>query len=106
MFTAMTGEKGGVTKHSSFSRDKPYLMFFDIKQCATVVSVSELLAGEVDTNTIFTCPTQQVCVAECPEENEFGVRNNPVCVDEVDPDKYRNVTDLNSFDSTELIAVS
>ena len=60
MFTAMTGEKGGVTKHSSFSRDKPYLMFFDIKQCATVVSVSELLAGEVDTNTIFTCPTQQV----------------------------------------------
>jgi choline transporter-like protein 2/4/5 len=85
-------------------RDKPYLMFFDIKQCATVVSVSELLAGEVDTNTIFTCPTQQVCVAECPEENEFGVRNNPVCVDEVDPDKYRNVTDLNSFDSTELIA--
>ena len=41
-------------------RDKPRLLFFDIKQCATVVSISELLAGEVDTNTIFTCPTQQV----------------------------------------------
>ncbi|CAI8016272.1 Choline transporter-like protein 4 [Geodia barretti] len=94
-------------------RDKPFLLFFDIKQCATVVSVSELLAGEVDTDTIFTCPTQQIncllahdrcVVAECPEENEFGVRNNPVCVDEVDPDKYRNVTDLNSFDSAGLIA--
>ncbi|CAI7988530.1 Choline transporter-like protein 2 [Geodia barretti] len=84
-------------------RDKPFLLFFDIKQCATVVSVSELLAGEVDTDTIFTCPTQQVCVAECPEENEFGVRNNPVCVDEVDPDKYRNVTDLNSGDSNPLV---
>ena len=56
----MTSEKGGATKHLSFSRDKPFLLFFDIKQCATVVSVSELLAGEVDTDTIFTCPTQQV----------------------------------------------
>ena len=43
-----------------YSRDKPFLLFFDIKQCASVVSISELLAGDVDTNTIFTCPTQQV----------------------------------------------
>ena len=49
-------------------------------------------------------------MVECPEENEFGVRNNPVCVDEVDPDKYRNVTDLNSNlnlgDSSPLVLVS
>ena len=41
-------------------RDKPYLLFFDLRQCAAVVSISELIAGDVDTNTIFTCPTQQV----------------------------------------------
>ena len=41
-------------------RDKPYLLFFDIKQCATIVSISDLLAGDVDKNSIFTCPTQQV----------------------------------------------
>ena len=45
-------------------------------------------------------------MVECPEENEFGVRNNPVCVDEVDPDKYRNVTDLNFGDSNPLVLVS
>ena len=41
-------------------RDKPYLLFFDITKCATVVSVGELIQGEVDTSSIFTCPTQQV----------------------------------------------
>ena len=46
--------------HSSPFRDKPYLLFFDIIKCATVVSVGELIQGQVDTSSIFTCPTQQV----------------------------------------------
>ena len=46
----------------------------------------------------------QVCVSECPDENEVGVRNNPVCVDEVDPNKYQNVTDV-SFSNAALIKV-
>ena len=30
---------------------------------------------------------------ECPDENELGVRDNPVCTDDVPPDKYQNITD-------------
>lgn len=50
----------------------------------------------------------QVCVKECPEENEFGVRDNPVCVDEVDTEIYQNITGgfFDAFDSAELITVS
>ena len=57
--------KNGITSNtvypiSSPFRDKPYLLFFDITKCATVVSVGELIQGQVDTSSIFTCPTQQV----------------------------------------------
>ena len=34
-----------------------------------------------------------MCVKECPNENEVGVRDFPVCVDEVDPNMYTNVID-------------
>ena len=49
---------------------------------------------------------------DCPDENEHGVRNNPVCVDEVDTSRYANLTDVDlediaSIDNTAgLIAVS
>ena len=43
---------------------------------------------------------------ECPDENEFGVRNNPVCVDEVDSSRYQNVTNVDAIDSATLIMVS
>ena len=44
---------------------------------------------------------------ECPDENEFGVRDFPVCVDEVDPNKYQNLTeDTDTFTTAELISVS
>ena len=33
----------------------------------------------------------QVCVEECPSENEVGVRNNPVCVDSVDTSLYTDI---------------
>ena len=39
------------------------------------------------------CLNSQVCVEECPSENEVGVRNNPVCVDEETSAKYANVED-------------
>ena len=28
----------------------------------------------------------------CPEVNEFGVRNNPVCIDSVDTSEFINIT--------------
>ena len=34
----------------------------------------------------------QVCVDRCPEVNEFGVRNNPVCIDSVDTSGFTNIT--------------
>jgi choline transporter-like protein 2/4/5 len=83
-------------------KDRPYLLFFDIRRCATVVSISELISGDVDTDTIFTCPTQQVCVDECPDSNSIGVRDNPVCVDEVNTTMYQNVMQL-SIESPQLI---
>ena len=46
----------------------------------------------------------QVCVDECPEDNEFGVRDNPVCVDEVDTERYQNITDID-IGTPQLIAV-
>ena len=35
---------------------------------------------------------------ECPEENEHGVRSNPVCVDEVDTTQFMNLTDVDLGD--------
>lgn len=46
----------------------------------------------------------------CPIANEFGVRNNPVCVDGVDTTQFQNVTDVglnfNSITSGANIVVS
>ena len=43
------------------------------------------------------CLDTQVCVEECPSENEVGVRNNPVCVDEAISSQYANVEDDRSL---------
>ena len=32
-------------------------------------------------------------MSECPTANEFGVRNNPVCIDEVDTSQFTNLDD-------------
>ncbi len=40
--------------------DRPFLLFFNLVQCASVVSVSEVLSGNFDTSAVFTCPTPQV----------------------------------------------
>ena len=44
----------------SLRRDKPFLMFFDLTKCVQVVTVGELISGEVSASTLFTCPTPQV----------------------------------------------
>ena len=35
-------------------------MFFDLTKCVQVVTVSELISGDVSASTLFTCPTPQV----------------------------------------------
>ena len=35
-------------------------MFFDITKCVQVVTINELVSGEVSASTLFTCPTPQV----------------------------------------------
>lgn len=34
----------------------------------------------------------QVCVSQCPTANEFGVRNGPICVDEVNTTRFTNIS--------------
>ena len=34
----------------------------------------------------------QVCVETCPDANEIGVRDNPVCVEGVDTSRFVNIT--------------
>ena len=41
--------------------DKQFLLYFDITQCSSPIV---LIAG---------CPTPQVCVSQCPQENRFAV---------------------------------
>ena len=44
----------------------------------------------------------QVCVSECPTANEFGVRNNPVCVEEVDTSPFDDITSVSDIDVSSL----
>ena len=44
---------------------------------------------------------------DCPDKNEFGVRDDPVCIDEVDTEIYQNITGgFDLIESSELISVS
>ena len=45
-------------------------------------------------------------MAECPSVNEFGVRDNPVCVDSVDTSNFVNITGTLSISAADNIAVS
>ncbi|ELT91490.1 hypothetical protein CAPTEDRAFT_222050, partial [Capitella teleta] len=69
------------------NRDKPYLFFFDLLSC--------LQAGA--TVLVSGCPTPQICVAECPQENYVSVGGNSedadnLCLAGVDLSK--SLTDL------------
>ena len=48
----------------------------------------------------------QVCVERCPDANEFGVRDNPVCVDSVDTSNFVNITSGNPLEVTMRVTVS
>ena len=48
----------------------------------------------------------QVCVERCPDANEFGVRDNPVCVDSVDRSNFVNITSGNPLEVTMRVTVS
>ena len=37
-------------------------------------------------------------MSECPTANEFGVRDNPVCVDSVDTTPFVNITNVDFAD--------
>ena len=41
----------------------------------------------------------------CPEVNEFGVRNNPVCIDSVDTSQFINITNGNPVDIATRVSV-
>ena len=58
-------ERGNLAKTIVVSthRDKPFLMFFDLTKCVSVVSVGELISGDVSASTLFTCPTPQVNIS-------------------------------------------
>ena len=110
-------------------RDRPYLFFFDITKCVSAATVGQVVQGQVDTSSIFTCPTQQVscdnfpnncyskyvctmsiflhqvCVDRCPAANEFGVRNNPVCIDSVDTSGFVDITNGNPADIATRVSV-
>ena len=47
----------------------------------------------------------QVCVESCPSANEFGVRDNPVCVDSVMTADFVNLTSGNPLDVTMRVTV-
>ncbi|KAL5483966.1 hypothetical protein EMCRGX_G020387 [Ephydatia muelleri] len=78
-------------------KDRPYLIFFDLIKCAKLFNITTLINGNLDTSALFTCPTQQVCVAECPSKAELGLRNNPVCVDGVNTSQFLNISDFSVF---------
>lgn len=51
--------------------DKKYLLFFDISTCATK-------GGDFTKYvTVPSCPTPQVCVKSCPEDNQLGYDPEP-----------------------------
>jgi choline transporter-like protein 2/4/5 len=68
--------------------DKPFLLFFNWIDCIKIVGFNDLVTGNVDASTLFTCSTQQVCVSACPTANEVGVRADPVCVDGIDTAQF------------------
>ena len=47
----------------------------------------------------------QVCVDRCPAANEFGVRNNPVCIDSVDTSGFVDITNGNPADIATRVSV-
>ena len=98
---------------SLLSRDRPFLLFFDLTRCVRKLDFTAIASGNFEASDLFSCPTQQVkqsrqtllvlllcltslsrsllnqvCVSQCPTVNEIGVRANPVCVEGVNTTQF------------------
>ncbi len=51
--------KGRLCGVDSAVRDKPNLLFFDLTRCIQIINVGEIISGNFDASSIFTCPTPQ-----------------------------------------------
>ena len=92
---------GNLCGHGAYA-DRPYLLFFDITQCANPTAALN-----------FQCPTTQICVSSCPNAISSGhlnaytdaVANRPlgtsllICKDSVDLNTY----DTSLFNTPESI---
>ena len=56
-----TDSKGRLCGVDPAVQDKPFLLFFDLTRCLQIISVAEIISGNFDASTLFTCPTPQVC---------------------------------------------
>ncbi|XP_070531870.1 choline transporter-like protein 2 [Ptychodera flava] len=56
-----TDSRGQICGYDTLVKDKPYLFYFDLVDCASTASLIEL-----------QCPTTQICVSECPTSNWIG----------------------------------
>ena len=45
-------------------------------------------------------------MSECPTSNEFGVRNNPVCVDGVNTSRFMNLDDITAVPDIKVSSLS
>ena len=45
-------------------------------------------------------------MSECPTSNEFGVRNNPVCVDSVNTSRFMNLDDITAAPDIRVSSLS
>ncbi|XP_077986585.1 choline transporter-like protein 2 [Glandiceps talaboti] len=56
-----TDGRGQMCGYDTLVKDKPYLFYFDLVDCASATSLLEL-----------QCPTTQICVSECPSSTWVG----------------------------------
>ena len=82
--------------------DKPFLFFFDLTACANIYR-TVVQNFSIDTSNLFSCPTPQVCVAECPNATEVGITNRPICVDGVDTTQFSNIDLSNGIPNINIV---
>ncbi|XP_070531871.1 choline transporter-like protein 2 [Ptychodera flava] len=80
-----TDSRGQICGYDTQVKDKPYLFYFNLVDCASTASLIEL-----------QCPTKQICVSQCPNSTWMGVTDgityelpSPIGgPDKIDWDKY------------------
>ncbi|KAI6653742.1 Choline transporter-like protein 4 [Oopsacas minuta] len=81
--------EGRVCGHDPGVEDKRFLYFFDLTTCAQIWRLYDPATG-FDFESLFSCPTPQVCVSECPTQYDIGIRTTgvPICIPSVNTSKY------------------